>query len=75
VLLQGRGGFDEMLEGESPAPREKETAQTFKRRSINVDLQKCILFVMNICAFYNDESYTLKRCVLCLIESCFLNTV
>lgn len=36
------GGFDEMLEGESPAPREKDTAKTFKRRSINVDLQKSI---------------------------------
>ena len=41
--FQLHGTFDEMLEGESPAPREKERAQTFKRRS-NIDLQKCIQF-------------------------------
>ena len=32
-----------MLEGASPVPREKETAPSLKRRSMNVDLQKCIL--------------------------------
>ncbi|XP_076461376.1 nuclear pore complex protein Nup107-like [Babylonia areolata] len=37
-----REGLGEMLEGESPVPREKETAQTFKRRSMNVDLQKSL---------------------------------
>ncbi|KAK7508730.1 hypothetical protein BaRGS_00000296 [Batillaria attramentaria] len=36
------GNFEEMLEGESPAPRERETANTFKRRSTNIDLQKSL---------------------------------
>ncbi|KAL8570338.1 hypothetical protein ACOMHN_035756 [Nucella lapillus] len=36
------GGLDEMLKGESPVPREKETVQTFKRRSTNIDLQKSL---------------------------------
>lgn len=36
------GGLLEMLEGDSPAPREKETANIFRRRSTNVDLQKSL---------------------------------
>ncbi|XP_070212005.1 nuclear pore complex protein Nup107-like [Littorina saxatilis] len=39
---QLRGGLDHMLEGESPVPREKEMALTFKRRSMNIDLQKSL---------------------------------
>lgn len=36
-------GLETLLEGESPVVRGQEQSKTFRRRSANVHIQKCIL--------------------------------
>ena len=40
--------LEAMLEGESPAVRGQEQSRTFRRRSANVNIQKCIHSVLKI---------------------------